>query len=158
MKSRIFSLKSKDYKLVSPLFLRLIIGSGFLIHGWAKLHSGSPAGFEKLLILLGIPLAHLMAWITPIVEMLGGLAILLGFLSGMTAIPLILTMLVALFSVHIKNGFSSINTIGLDSNGPVFGQPGYEINLLYIAGLLSLMFTGSGIFSLDKFIVAKRSK
>lgn len=156
MKSQIFSINSKDYTLFSPLFLRIIIGFGFIIHGWAKLHTGSPTGFEKLLVLLGVPFAHLMAWITPLVEIFGGVAILLGFLSGLAAIPLILTMLVALFSIHIKHGFSSINTIGLDSNGPIFGQPGYEINLLYIAGLLSLMFTGSGIFSIDKLLVRRK--
>ncbi|WP_379843434.1 DoxX family protein [Larkinella bovis] len=75
-----------------------------------------------------------------------------GLLVSYTAIPLIGTMLVAMFTVHLNYGFSSVNTIGLTPNGPQFGPPGYEINLLYIAGLLSLMLTGAGVFSLDAVI------
>src|SRR5262245_34881806 len=49
--------------------------------------------------------------------------------------PLIVMMLVAMFTVHLRYGFSAINTIGLTADGPQFGPPGYEVNLLYIAGL-----------------------
>ena len=66
-------------------------------------------------------------------------------------------MLVAIFAIHGKFGYSSVNTIGLTEEGPVFGPPGYEINLLYIAGLLNLLLTGSGVLSLDALWVrAKR--
>ncbi|HMI59995.1 MAG TPA: hypothetical protein VK518_03780 [Puia sp.] len=54
-----------------------------------------------------------------------------------------------MFTVQIKYGFSSVNTIGLTPNGPLFGPPGFEINLLYIAGLISLLLTGAGIYSID---------
>jgi putative oxidoreductase len=52
--------------------------------------------------------------------------------------------------VHLKYGFSSINTIGLTRDGPQFGPPGYEVNLLYIAGLLSLILGGAGALSIDR--------
>jgi putative oxidoreductase len=145
----IFSRSKKDYQQWSPLFLRLIIGFGFIAHGWAKLSKGSPAGFENLLNQLGVPFPHLTAWITSLIEVSGGLAILIGFSVSITAIPLICIMLVAMFTIHINYGFSSIKTIGLTPQGPLFGPPGYEINLLYIAGLLSLMLNGAGIFSVD---------
>ena len=80
-------------------------------------------------------------------EITGGLAILLGTLVTLAAVPLIATMLVAMFTVHFRYGFSSINTIGLTPAGPLFGPPGYEINLLYIAGLLALILNGPGPLS-----------
>lgn len=97
-----------------------------------------------------------MAWVVPLTELLGGLAIFVGLLVVYTAIPLIGTMLVALLTIHLRYGFSSINTIGLTPDGPQFGPPGYEINLLYIVGLVSLMLTGAGIFSLDAMLFRRK--
>lgn len=138
----------KNYQSTAPLLLRLIIGFGYMAHGWAKLSRG-PAGFEKLLIQTGVPFPHFTSWLVPFTELFGGLAILLGVFVTLISIPLIITQFVALFTVQIKYGFSSVNTIGLTPNGPIFGPPGFEINLLYIAGLLSLILTGAGIFSID---------
>ena len=95
---------------------------------------------------------HLTSWIVPFVELLGGLAILLGAFVTITAIPLSTIMLVAIFTIHLKYGFSSIATIGLTPDGPVFGPPGYEVALLYIAGLVSLILGGAGVFSVDSLI------
>jgi putative oxidoreductase len=138
----------KNYQSTAPLFLRLIIGFGYMAHGWVKLSRG-PAGFEKLLIYTGVPFPHISSWLVPFIELFGGLAILLGAFVMVISIPLIVTQLVAMFTIQIKYGFSSVNTIGLTPNGPVFGPPGFEINLLYIAGLISLMLTGAGIYSID---------
>ncbi|HXB08063.1 MAG TPA: DoxX family protein [Puia sp.] len=141
-------MQNTTRQAIAPLLLRLIIGAGFMQHGWAKISRGT-AGFEKLLALQGVPLPHLNGMVGPYVELLGGLAILLGAFVMLTSIPLIVTMLVAMFFVQGHYGFSAIKTIGLTPQGPVFGPPGYEINLLYIAGLISLMLTGAGIFSID---------
>ncbi|ETZ19549.1 DoxX family protein [Pedobacter sp. V48] len=140
----------------APLFLRLIIGFGFMAHGWAKLSNGSPAGFEKLLNFIGVPFPAFMSWAASIIELAGGFGIFVGFAVQITAIPLICTMLLAMFSIQMNYGFSSVKTIGLNALGPLFGPPGYEINLLYIAGLVSLMLTGAGKFSIDKMSVKKR--
>jgi putative oxidoreductase len=48
-----------------------------------------------------------------------------------------------------KTAFSSIKLLSYDAAGAHFGQPGYETDLLYIAGLLALCFGGAGPFSLD---------
>lgn len=133
---------------IAPLLLRLIIGPGFIVHGMAKLSRGT-AGFEKLLAFEHIPLAHLNALIAPYVEVVGGLAILAGAYVTITAIPLLITMLVATIFVQADYGFSAVKTIGLTAQGPQFGPPGVEINLLYIAGLVSLMLTGAGLLSID---------
>lgn len=137
---------------MGPLLLRLIIGFGFMAHGWAKLSRG-PAEFEKLLAQAGGPFAHISSWIVPLTELLGGLAMFLGLFVSITAIPLIVVMLAAMLTVQINYGFSSIKTIGLT----LFGPPGYEINPLYIAGLISLILTGGGVFSLDALMVKKKA-
>lgn len=147
------SILSKKYSQWAPLFIRLIIGYGFMAHGWAKLSRGT-GGFEKLVEQIGVPLPHIAAWVVPFVELLGGLAIIVGAFVTIVSIPLIIVMLVAMFTIHIKYGFSSINTIGLTAAGPLFGPPGYEVNLLYIAGLLSLMLGGAGILSIDSLLIS----
>ena len=138
-----------------PLPLRLIIGFGFMAHGWAKLSRG-PSGFAKLLAQIGAPLPEATAWASTFVELLGGLAIFVGAFVEVVSIPLIVMMLVAMFTVHLKYGFSSVNTIGLTADGPRFGPPGYEVNLLYIAGLVSLILGGAGALSVDRPSRAKR--
>ena len=93
-----------------------------------------------------------MAWMVTLLEVFGGLAILAGALVTLVSIPLIISMLVAMFTVQLRYGFSSVNTVGLTAAGPVFGPPGYEINLLYIAGLLGLIFARSSALSVDRWL------
>jgi putative oxidoreductase len=145
----------KKYQSTAPLLLRLIIGFGYMAHGWAKLSRG-PAGFERLLVQTGVPFPHFTSWLVPFTELLGGLAIFLGAFITIISVPLIIIQLVAMITVQMKYGFSSVNTIGLTPNGPIFGPPGFEINLLYIAGLLSLFLTGAGAFSIDAVRKHKR--
>src|SRR6201996_652984 len=108
MLKSVFSVSGKNYNNWAPLFLRLAIGFGFMAHGWAKLSRG-PAGFEKLLNFIGVPFAHIASYILPGIELFGGLAILLGLCVSLVALPLIGTMLVAMFTIQIKFGFSSVN-------------------------------------------------
>ena len=119
-----------------------------MAHGWAKLNRG-PEGFGHLLQQIGVPLPHVTAWLVTMTELLCGFAILVGGLADFAALMLIITMLVAMFTVQMNYGFSSVNTIGLTPNGPIFGPPGYEINLLYIAGLISIVITGPGALAID---------
>jgi putative oxidoreductase len=132
----------------TPLPLRLVIGYGFVAHGWAKLSRG-PSGFARLLEQVGAPLPEATAWVSTFVEILGGSAILAGAFVAVVSVPLIAMMLVAMFTVHLRYGFSAINTIGLTADGPQFGPPGIEVNLLYIAGLLALILEGAGPLSID---------
>jgi putative oxidoreductase len=141
----------------APLPLRLVIGYGFMAHGWAKLNRG-PGEFAKLLEQIGTPLPEATAWLSTLIEILGGLAIVAGALVTAVSIPLIVMMLVALFTVHLRYGFSAINTIGLTADGPQFGPPGYEVNLLYIAGLLALVLAGAGPFSIDRLLARRKGE
>src|SRR6516165_9921412 len=101
----------------APLPLRLIIGYGFLAHGWAKLSRG-PEGFARLLEQIGAPLPEATAWVSTFIEIVGGLAILAGAFVVVVSLPLIVMMLVAMFTVHLRYGFSTVNTIGLTADGP----------------------------------------
>src|SRR5215831_14901069 len=100
----------------APLPLRLVIGFGFVAHGWAKLSRG-PEGFAKLLEQVGAPLPELTAWLSTFVEIVGGVAILAGAFVALVSVPLIVMMLVAMFTVHVRYGFSTVNTIGLTAEG-----------------------------------------
>jgi putative oxidoreductase len=140
----------------APLPLRLVIGFGFIAHGYAKFSRG-PAGFAKLLHQIGVPFPEATAWVSTMIELVGGLAILAGALIAVVSIPLIAMMLVAMFKVHLRYGFSSINTIGLTADGPQFGPPGYEVNLLYVAGLLALILVGAGSLSVDAMLSRRKN-
>jgi len=132
----------------ASLPFRLVIGYGFMVHGWAKWSRG-PAAFAELLKQVGVPLPLANAWLVTLLEIFGGLAVLMGAFVAVVSIPLILSMLGAMLTVNIKYGFSAVNTIGLTPEGPLFGPPGYEINLLYIAGLVALILGGAGPLSID---------
>ncbi len=125
------------------LALRLVVGYGFLAHGLAKASRG-PAGFARLLHVIGIPFPVATAWAVMLLEILGGIALLIGLFITLASVPLIASMIVAMFTIHLRNGFSAVNTIGLTPSGPVFGPPGIEINLLYVAALLVLATLGPG--------------
>ena len=132
----------------APIPIRMILGVGFMVHGWAKWSRG-PAVFAELLKQVGVPWPLANAWLVTLLEMFGGLALLVGAFVTIVSVPLIVSMLGAMFTVNIKYGFSAINTIGLTPEGPQFGPPGYEINLLYIAGLVALMLGGAGPVAVD---------
>lgn len=136
--------------------LRIVVGLGFVAHGGAKWSRG-PDGFAMLLAHIGVPLPVPTAWLVTLVEVAGGLALLAGAFVAVASVPLIATMLVALFSVHLRFGFSSVNTIGFGPAGPLFGPPGYEINLLYIGALVALTLTGPGACSVDGWLCRRRS-
>ena len=131
--------------------LRVVVGSGFMVHGLAKWNRG-PANFGKLLHVLGVPAPVPTAWLVTLLEIFGGAAILAGVLIALVSIPLIVSMLVAMFTVHWQYGFSAINTIGLTETGPKFGPPGYEVDLLYTGALIVLALLGPGPLSLHAWL------
>jgi len=140
---------------ITLLMLRLVIGYGFVAHGYAKLHRG-PDKFAALLNYLGVPFPHFTAWFVTLVEIIGGSALILGAFVLLLAVPLIILHVVALSTIHIHYGFSSVNTIGLTPHGPLFGPPGFEISLLYIGGILVLAAFGPGALSVDGALARRR--
>ena len=135
----------------APIPLRLIVGYGFIAHGYAKIVK-HPEVFAMILQALGVPAPHLMAWATILIELLGGLAILLGALVPLASIPMAVVLLVAIFTVHLPFGFTSIKLMAVTAAGPQFGSPGYETDLLYLACLVALVIGGSGPYAVDALI------
>jgi putative oxidoreductase len=134
----------------------LLIGFGFAAHGLAKLSRG-PEQFAVVLAAMGIPAPHLAAWLTTLLELFGGLFVMAGALVIPLSVPLAVVMLTALFAVHLPNGFSSIKLRGVGAAGAEFGAPGYELNLLYLAGLLTLCLGGAGRASVDGLLSTRRA-
>src|SRR5258708_32381815 len=67
--------------------LRLIVGYGFMEHGFAKLSRG-PEAFGAILHTMGMPAPHLMAWLTILTELIGGLSVLLRAFLPLVTLPL----------------------------------------------------------------------
>jgi putative oxidoreductase len=126
---------------VAPLILRLALGVIFAMHGWQKLQGGveGTAGF---LSSLGFPAPEIFAVLLIAAELLGGIALILGFLTHWVAKVLALVAVVALLTVHVSKGF-------FVSGG------GYEFILLILAASIALIFLGPGMWSLDKALFKK---
>lgn len=129
----------------SLTILRLALGFIFAYHGYLKLFA--PGGFNGTIgffTSIGIPWPIQSALVVSVVEFFGGALLILGVLSRWSSALLIINMLVALFAVHLKNGF-------LVSNG------GYEFVLILLAGLLVVLVNGPGSFSIGKKLFKKKS-
>src|SRR5882757_6092417 len=135
----------------APIPLRLIVGFGFMEHGFAKLSKG-PDAFAAILQAIGVPAPHLMAWLTILTELIGGLAVLLGAFIWLVSLPMAALLFVAIFTVHLPYGFSSIKLMSVASGRAQFGPPGYECDLLYLACIAALVFGGSGPMAVDNYL------
>ncbi len=139
----------------APIPLRLIVGYGFMAHGFAKLSRG-PDAFAAILHAIGVPAPYFMAWATIMTELLGGIAFLFGAFTTLISLPTAVLLLVAIFTVHLPYGFSSIKLIAVTPAGAQFGPPGYECDLLYLACLTALVLGGSGPLAVDELLRKRR--
>ena len=136
--------------------LRLIVGYGFIAHGYAKLARG-PDSFANILEALGVFAPPLMAWATILTEIFGGFAVMIGLFIPLVSVPMMVVLLVAIFTVHLPNGFSSVKLLSVTAAGARFGQPGYETDLLYLAALIALVLGGSGPLAADRYLQRSRA-
>ena len=113
------------------------------LHGLAKLYRG-PDAFANVLAAIGVPAPHVMAWCTILIELFGGVAVLLGVFVTLASVPMAVVLLVAIFTVHLPYGFSSIKLQAIVAGRAQFGPPGSKTGLLYLAGLATLVLGGSG--------------
>ena len=153
--NRFAILNRASFARWAPIPLRLMVGYGFMQHGFAKLSKG-PEVFAGILHAIGVPAPHLMAWLTILIELFGGLMVLLGALVPLAALPMAGVLLVAMFTVHLPYGFSSIKLMSVTAGRAQFGPPGYECDLLYLACLAALVIGGSGPMAIDGYFRRKR--
>ncbi len=132
-----------------PMPLRILLGIAFLYHGLPKLGPGH-AGFMGMLRSMGLPAPDLVAWLLGLLEVVGGVALIIGAFVSIFTVLLVIEMLVAMFTVHLPHGFNFVNVVGTTAQGPQFGLPGAEVNLLYISALLALLLGGPGPLSVDE--------
>jgi len=118
--------------------LRVVVGIVFLAHGGQKLFVWGFGGMAGFLGQVGIPAPMLAAVVVTLVELLGGLALLLGLFTRWAAIPLAINMAVAILTVHLRAGF--------------FLPNGYEFALTLLASNVALILLGSGEASLDSLL------
>jgi putative oxidoreductase len=140
---------TRNLSAYAPVPLRLILAIGFVYHGLPKFTPEGHQMFVGMLQGAGIPVPELASWVNAVVEVGGALLLLLGWQVRLVALPLIVNMLVAMFTVHWPHGFGFINMTGMTAAGPTFGMPGYEVTLLYIAMLVALLLTGAGPWSVE---------
>ncbi|UOF89270.1 DoxX family protein [Fodinisporobacter ferrooxydans] len=114
----------------APLALRLILGIIFISHGYSKL--ATPTGFIQFFTHVGIPVPHVAVPVIGLIELIGGISLLLGFGIRIFASLLVIEMIVAILTAKISMGL-----VG-----------GYEFELALIAGLISLILSGSGAISI----------
>ena len=133
----------KSYNHLGALILRVVLGITFFAHGLDKFQSGigNIAGFFDS---MGIP--GFMAYIIATIEIVGGLALIIGWGTRIVSAILAILLLVAMIKVKLAVGFLG--------NGQMAG---YELDLSMIAIAISLCLTGSYYFSIDA-IVKKDNK
>ena len=122
------------------LLLRVVVGGTMFAHGSQKLLGwfGGPGlgGVRGWLGSMGFRMPALMAVLVALAES-GGLLLALGLLTPLAALGIASAMVVAIGSVHWRNGFFN-------------GKQGYEFNLVLIGASVALAATGPGRFSLDR--------
>ena len=120
--------------------LRLAMGSVFIAHGAQKLFGafGGPGlnGFSGMMTKMGLKPALAWALAVALVEFVGGIFLALGFLTQVAAGLIAVVMAVALFTVHLKNGF--------------FLPHGFEFVLVLLAAAIALATLGPGNFAIRK--------
>ena len=124
---------------LAPLVVRVIVGVIMAAHGWQKL-AGGPANFGGFLAQLGVPLPTLMAWVVTLVELVGGVLLIVGLLSRLAALLLTIDLVVAILLVKVNVGLIA----------PPQQGAGAELDLALIAGFLVILFAGPGSVSLDR--------
>ena len=130
--------------------LRLVLGVIFLAHGAQKVFGWFGGyGFKATMgfFTQGMHIPAVFAFLAIMAEFLGGLGLILGWLTRIAAFGITVNMLVAIFLAHLPNG------LFMNWTGQQKGE-GFEFHLLVLAMTLVLMIKGAGAFSIDHALSA----
>ncbi|MGF9661140.1 DoxX family protein [Arthrobacter crystallopoietes] len=123
--------------------LRVVLGFIFAVHGWQKYNDIGIAGMQAGFGQMGVPNAEVFAVLVIVLELVGGVLLILGFLSRPIAALLAVEMIGALVLVHAPNGF-------------FVNENGYELVLILAAAALTIALAGPGRWSLDYAVFGRR--
>jgi putative oxidoreductase len=128
--------------------LRIVLGIAMLVHGWSKLSGGvdNVAGFFGGM--LGIPAPGLMACVVTIVELGGGILLVVGFLTQIAGLLIALDMLGAILFAYLLRGAPFIEN----------GQISWEKEAVFAAAALCLALSGPGAWSVDDVVAENRTR
>jgi putative oxidoreductase len=144
MNGRCGSSSAHDFGL---LLIRGVLGVVLAFHGSQKLFGwfGGPGmeGFTAGLEQMEIPMPQVAAYLSAGTEFVGGLLILIGFLTRIVAIPVAFNMFVAAFKAH--GSAFSLQDGGME----------YALTLAVVSA--ALIFTGAGLFSVDGCLTCRRA-
>ena len=128
--------------------LRVVLGIVMLVHGWSKLSGGvgNVAGFFGGM--LEIPAPGLMAWVVTIVELVGGILLMVGFLTQIVGILIALDLLGAILFAYLLRGSPFIE------NGAIT----WEKEAVFAAAALCIALAGPGAWSVDDVVAENRTR
>ncbi|GAA1869972.1 DoxX family protein [Paeniglutamicibacter psychrophenolicus] len=136
------AVKNPALVTAAQITLRIVIGFLFAAHGWQKYFQFTLDGTTAAFGQMGVPAAGLVAPVIATLEIVGGIALVLGVLTRIFAMLLTVNMLGALFLVHAPAG--------------VFVEAGgFELVLALAAGAAAIALMGPGRMSVDRFIPSR---
>ena len=124
--------------------LRTVTGTIFLLSGVEKLFISGLHNITELFVELGSPSPLAVATGVALIELLCGLALVVGLFTRLLCVPLALLMAGDILLIHGPNGFF------VDNNG-------YEYALLRLTATVVLIFTGSGKAALDTMLGPRKA-
>ncbi len=133
--------QAKDWGLA---VIRIVVGLTFLLHGWQKFFEFGIPGITNAFGQMGVPVPEIAGPLVAIVELVGGAALMVGFLTRLVAIPLAIDMLAAVLLVRLPGGF--------------FAPMGFEYELLLFTCSIGFLIGGPGAASIDRTIAGIRSR
>ncbi|CAI3805562.1 hypothetical protein NKCBBBOE_03887 [Pseudarthrobacter sp. MM222] len=138
----VYSMNQSTLTTSARTILRLVTGFLFAAHGWQKFNEFTVAGTQASFAKMGVPAAEVAAPVVATLELVGGIALILGVLTRVFAVLLTLNMLGALVLVHAPAG--------------VFAATGgYELVLLLATAALAVALVGAGKVSVDKVLFGR---
>ena len=136
------TLEIPDNSAAGLAVLRIATGVVFAMHGYQKFFAMGISGVTGFFGGLGVPSPHFFAILVSTVELVGGIALILGIFTRLVAIPLVIDMMTAIVVFHAKNGF--------------FVPKGIEFVLMLMTSCIALALAGPGAISADSIRKGKK--